>query len=93
MAVFIIFSKLETRFYTHYQNASKQKKGVSNPKSKQLCVYHVQNHPESRLETLIIRQKCDDKRTPIVPVISQHRQSTNVEIITWLEKDTGRDKS
>ena len=30
-AVFIIFPKLETRFNTHYQNAQKQKKGISNP--------------------------------------------------------------
>ena len=33
------------------------------PWSKQLCVYHLQNHPESRLDILILRQKSDDKRT------------------------------
>ena len=39
-------------------------KGVSNPLIKNSFAFIIcKNHPESRLETLILRQKSDDKRT------------------------------
>ena len=40
-------------------------RGISNPLIKTALRFNIicKNHPESRLETLILRQKCDDKRT------------------------------
>ena len=39
-------------------------KGVSNPYNQNSFAFIIcKNYPESRLETFILRQKCDDKRT------------------------------
>ena len=61
MAVFMIVPMLETRFNTHYQ--TRKKKAFLTPNQNTFAFIICKNHPESRLETLILRQKCDDKRT------------------------------
>ena len=61
MAVFNIFPKLETRFtiYPAIKTRKKEKKGVSikPPNQNSFAFIICKNHPESRLETLILRQK------------------------------------
>ena len=64
MTVFIIFPKLETRFNTHTIKTRKNKrKAFLTPNQNSFAFIICKNHRESRLETLILRQKCDDKRT------------------------------
>ena len=74
MAV-LIFPKLETRFnIPTIKTRKKQKKGVSNSLIKTALRFSSAKitDPESRLETLNLRQMCDDKRTPWVDKTSEH---------------------
>ena len=41
------------------------------------------SHPEIRLETLILRQKCDDKRTPCIIMIDIVRGCVQWRIQVW----------
>ena len=66
---FIICTKTfvaQTRIRSHYFSAFQ--KGVSNPlglsTQNSFAFIICKNHPQSRLETLILHKKSDDKRTP-----------------------------
>ena len=58
--MFLAQTRIRSHFFRRF------KKGVSNPliKTELFAFIICKNHPESRLETLILRQKSDDKRTP-----------------------------
>ena len=62
---FLIFPKLETRFNTHYQNRvnTKERRFYKPPNQNSFAFIICKNHTESCLETLILRQKCDNNRT------------------------------
>ena len=75
-------SQVRNTFQYPLSKRVKQKKGVSNPPNQNSFAFIIcKNHPESRLETIILRQKCDDKRTLRLPTVAWFIQcSSGLEV-------------